>query len=888
MKQYLRIIILLVGVIVCNESNATHNAGCDIQYSYRSKDSIDLTLSIYKDCKGPSLGAMIVRIIGIGCSYSAADTIQPSYCSDVTPICKKSCSKCDRNNCNTYGYPNGANAGCNFAYGVEKIIYFKTINLTNTNCCKLRIEVSSCCRSGAITTCCAGENLYSYAEIDRCNAAQNTSPIFNNNPSQIMCVDGCMGIDFGGTDTTDNDSISYNLSPALTAYGSPCTYQGAYTFKSPLYYDGFPNSTKFNSTNCKGFSFDSTTGIMNFKPMQQQIAVVAIDIKEWRKDTANKMVQIGLTRRDFQIIIVANCSNKPPSLQTINKTGCAGNLICLSGVKSSDPNNKDTVRLTYSGKIPGAKFSAKFNGSAKQEFTLCWQTSDSDASSKPYYFTVTATDDACPINGIYAKIYSITLNHRLPNVTHKVTHIACGKVKLESPKSNAMSTEKFIYKWTVSGKQYIGKDTIVDYNYDSSNVIKLEVSISGCSVIYYDTLFNLPKPLKLDIGPDAIGCQRDNIIIKAKASSGFPPYKYQWQTGNARDSLDSCNFIFNASKIICKVTDSIGCENYDTLNLFTHPSPLLNLGLDKTLCGNDSIILDAGNNNGNIKSYIWNNLVNGNITDTVQKIAIYKSAYTSCTIVDSFGCQNTDTIAITMGPKVTVNTNHLYTQCPNDTVTFIATGPDSMVWANLNTGSIIHIGSSFKKSFAPNSYTEILLHSFKTDSGITCDKYDTVLIIAFPRTTVSLSRSNDTLYVSSSMPAKQYNWKRDNLFLTSTQLPYLYITQTGKYQVGIVDSNGCVDSSQSIIIAALYANVPYIYNSSEFKVYPNPSTGIYYIESTSTINVPIAIEITIYDLMGRRIINNSSNKNIIDLSTQPEGIYLLQINKNIWMRLSKL
>ncbi len=883
MKHFVRILTLFVFVSVCNKSHASFVLGCEIQYSYQSKDSVVLTINMYRDCTGVGMIAPTVRTVGVGCNFSRSTTAQYVSCSDVTPTCKQSCSKCDRTKCNAYGYPNGANAGCSFPYGIEKLVYKATVNLSSTNCCKFRFEVSRCCRSGAVTTCCTGADFYSYAEMDRCKASQNTSPKYNNNPNAMMCVGNCVSVNLGGADTTDNDSISYHIAPALFSYGARCTYQSSYTYKSPLFYDGFPNITKFNPATCKGFTLDSTTGILNFKPMQQQIAVVVIDIKEWRKDTTNKMVQVGLTRRDIEFIIVANCTNKSPSMPSSSQSGCAGNLICFSGIKSSDPDKKDTVRLTYSGNIPGAIFKAKFKGSAKQEFTFCWQTDSSHVSSTPYYFTVTATDDACPLSASISKTYSILINRVLRIATHKVTNIGCGKLKLQSTSSNATSKDTFVYTWTVGGKKYIAKDTVVYYIYDSIVVVKLEVNNKSCSMVYYDTLLKLPKNLKLDLGPDIYVCSGSMVSLKATPSNGILPYKYLWQTGNANDTLDNYTVATNTTtKIICEVTDSAGCISYDTVKLIAHALPILNLGSDISLCKNDSAILNAGKK-GKIKSYSWIDLFSGNLIDSVQNIIVNKSAYIACTITDSFGCQNTDTIKITIGPKLSVNTNHSYIQCPNDTVTFLASGPDSMIWTDLNTGNIIYTGPSFKKSFAPNSNTEILLHSFKTDSGVMCDKYDTITVTVFPTPFVTFTRYNDTLYVNSSIPVIQYKWYRDYSFLDSTQLHYWYITQTGNYQVWIVHSNGCVDTSQSILITALYASISTIYNSGNIKVYPNPSTGIYNIESSEKI-----FDVTIYDLMGRRIINNSSNKNTIDLSTQPEGIYLLQINGNVWVRLSKL
>lgn len=65
-----------------------------------------------------------------------------------------------------------------------------------------------------------------------------------------------------------------------------------------------------------------------------------------------------------------------------------------------------------------------------------------------------------------------------------------------------------------------------------------------------------------------------------------------------------------------------------------------------------------------------------------------------------------------------------------------------------------------------------------------------------------------------------------------------------------------------------------------FKIYPNPSNGYFYIESSFS---DVLTEITIYDLIGRIVVREKislNNKSAIDLSFTPDGVYFLRIRYN--------
>ncbi len=1023
MKYFLRIVIAIAFVVVSKFTFANHGAGCDIQFSYQNKDSVEVLVSMYRDCKGISLGAITLDIAGIGCSYSASYTLQQISCGDITQVCKKSCSKCDRSSCNSYGYPNGSNAGCNFPYGMEKIVFRKMVDLTGTNCCKIRFAVNQCCRSTALTTCCSGDNLYNYAEIDRCTAPQNTSLQFGDDFTQMICAGNCTAINLGGIDTVDHDSISYHLSGALSAYGTSCTYNGSYTYMSPLYYDSFPKIYKYNPLNCKGFSLDVNTGILNFKPKQQQTVVIAMDIKEWRKDTNGTMVQVALTRRDLQLIIVANCTNRSPSLQTAaTVTGCAGDMICFKGIKSSDPDSKDTVMLKYFGDLHGAVFTPKFNNSKKQEFDLCWQTDSTDASKTPYFFTVTATDNACPLAGIYTKSFNIKVGSRKPVVTRKITHIGCGKVKLEVPATNATAQDSFTYVWMVNGVWRNGKTATANINYDSTGVIMLTVNNGGCIAVFYDTIY-IPARLKLDLGADTVLCRASSLTLHAKAKNGFPPYQYQWQTGNAGDTLDTyTKNIYATSACICKVTDSVGCQTYDTILVQIYNNTFVNAGPDQAKCLGDTIAfaitgvytsykwIDASNNIVSNNRYLYTTQKGNYIIQVVDSIGCIQSdsvsagfyipkqvnvsdqrkcnnevitfdagsgfkqytwidynsqqmfgntqtyAFTSpqkfmITTADSNNCITSDTAAALFNPAIVISHTYPKIICKYDTIQLQAWGAGYIEWRDIADTTLLYTGDTVYHSFDKN--TKFVLKGYTTSNQVTCQAMDTIDIHVlqipqvfvpsqyivchgeyalisisasaqkyyykwstgdttsyiqvstpglytltatdslgcksistthltnYPLPNLSISFLNDTLY-SSYTNSQLYTWNRDNVFDVITMTPSFYVKQIGDYKVIIKDSNGCYDTSATLKVTTLKSSIAEAKSFDGVKIYPNPSTGIYYIETNQSIT-----DLNIYDMMGRKVYNISADKNIIDLSSQPEGIYLLQVNKNIWIKVIK-
>ena len=73
------------------------------------------------------------------------------------------------------------------------------------------------------------------------------------------------------------------------------------------------------------FNFSTTTGQMIFTPItgQSQVCIVAIRVDEYRNG-----VLIGSTIRELQVVVLTNCTNNQPS---VDSNSIGGNAVTILG-----------------------------------------------------------------------------------------------------------------------------------------------------------------------------------------------------------------------------------------------------------------------------------------------------------------------------------------------------------------------------------------------------------------------------------------------------------------------------------------------------------------------------------------------------------------------------
>ncbi len=66
----------------------------------------------------------------------------------------------------------------------------------------------------------------------------------------------------------------------------------------------------------------------------------------------------------------------------------------------------------------------------------------------------------------------------------------------------------------------------------------------------------------------------------------------------------------------------------------------------------------------------------------------------------------------------------------------------------------------------------------------------------------------------------------------------------------------------------------HVYNSSAFKLYPNPAANQVYIESKEHMG---AVSVSVYDITGKRVYQPELVNNTINLEAIPNGMYVIQL-----------
>lgn len=132
------------------------------------------------------------------------------------------------------------------------------------------------------------------------------------------------------------------------------------------------------------------------------------------------------------------------------------------------------------------------------------------------------------------------------------------------------------------------------------------MGVGGCSASdTMEILSVLPVPV-IDLGNDTIFCDGNSVMLDA--GPGFA--SYDWSNGVNSQILT----VSNAGVYSVTVTDNNGCEGVDTLEVpHVDMQPTVMLGVDTSICANDSLILSALPSGQ--WTYLWST---GDTTPTIQ------------------------------------------------------------------------------------------------------------------------------------------------------------------------------------------------------------------------------------------------------------------------------
>jgi len=175
------------------------------------------------------------------------------------------------------------------------------------------------------------------------------------------------------------------------------------------------------------------------------------------------------------------------------------------------------------------------------------------------------------------------------------------------------------------------------YHITTSGIISVEAAnLCGVAV---DTLLVdlLPDAPVLNLGPDTLVCPGTAIVLEIN----IPGVTIQWPDGSSGQQF----IIEDPGTYVATISNSCG-SNQDIFELFNlPPAPVLNLGIDQTLCLGEVITLDPGLSN---VSYLWQDGSTDTLYQATQPGIIVLTVNNQC----GSDTDSLEVILTTEGPQV--------------------------------------------------------------------------------------------------------------------------------------------------------------------------------------------------------------------------------------------
>ena len=165
----------------------------------------------------------------------------------------------------------------------------------------------------------------------------------------------------------------------------------------------------------------------------------------------------------------------------------------------------------------------------------------------------------------------------------------------------------------------------------------------------------------IDFGNQTSFCEGESLSLNGGVFTA-----YNWSNGASTQNI----VVSAADTYSLSVTDGNGCQNSASVAVSTNTLPVVDLGVDQTICDGDSYPLDAGA----FESYIWST------TETTQTISVSTAESFGVTVTDANGCEGSDDFVLALNPVY--NTTDQATICDGDAYQF---GTQTLTQAGIYT-----------------------------------------------------------------------------------------------------------------------------------------------------------------------------------------------------------
>jgi hypothetical protein len=441
------------------------------------------------------------------------------------------------------------------------------------------------------------------------------------------------------------------------------------------------------------------------------------------------------------------------------------------------------------------------------------------------------------------------------------------------------------YVWYINGAVTGGTSTsYISSSLNNNDLVTCSVTSSNAcanpSVVTSNSIImqvqNSVVPSINISATDTSICNGLNVTFTASAINGGTSPIYQWKVNGINVGSNSATYstssLNNNDAVQCELTSSALCavpniiiSNIIIMNVSTNVMPSISLSTNNSsICAGDSVIINASTTfGGNNPNYLWFN--NGVSLSNNSNVYITNSLVGSnniyAVLVSNEPCvfsniDTSNTISITVQPIIAPVFNLLPNAiCKNDILVLPAISDNGI---NGSWSPAVNTNTTTTYTFTPSN---------------NCSSTYTATVLVNNNPVLTLVDNNGVLSVNNGFAI--YEWSiGGNIVVgafTNTYTP----TQTGLYEVKVVDVNGCT-SSASIIVDKLLSTKNI--SKHEIQIFPNPVTHNVSLKTTPNL---IGNQFEILDLNGRVLVKHKlESENIILPITLPDGVYVIYFPVN--------
>lgn len=579
----------------------------------------------------------------------------------------------------------------------------------------------------------------------------------------------------------------------------------------------------------------------------------------WNPGNSNAQTVANLSAGTYTVTVTDNhgCSLTlsatvtQPAALSVSATTTA-NVLCNGG------NNATTNAVPSNGTGP---------------YTYSWtsspvQTTQSASGLTAGVYTVTVTDN-CGASVSAATV--VTQPTVLVGPAYTTFNVLCNGGSDGMVDDSAKGgTAPYTYAWSDANSS-----TTMGVNNLSAGTYSVTVTdADGCSLTAHTTITQATALAVSTLATGYVQCNgQNNGSAASRVTGGTVPYTYSW-TGGA-GSTDTAVGL-TAGTYTLNVTDNHGCMGSSSV-LITQPTVLvasastpLNVICNGYSTGTVTSVAAGGTGP---YTYVWS--VIGVVSDTATGLSI--GTYT-VTVSDSHGCTTTaettitQPIALIVGAGTVLN-NLCYDVNVGKIVAYVGGGPApyTYMWSNSQT-------SDTATGLGIGTYSVTVTDKDGcTGTAQAVITQPAKLVVTFD----SVADNGDCTgaawaYPTGGVAPYQYLWTNGSTTFNITNQCH------GYYCCLVTDANGC--QADTCFHISTYLGVDNITASGNggITVYPNPNTGEFTIESNGITG---QAQVEIYNVLGEKISSgvidaNKGGRTTINISTQPNGIYLYRVISN--------